>query len=159
ARLAGAVRALDRARERTLLAGAAEGGAAVKRLTDASAALDRVLAETAEAEALVDAAAEAFDFEPDRLDKAGGRPVHPRGLARKLGVSVEELPTLRVRFAERLRAVEGCEDALKAAEAAVAEARAAYLAAAGALSAARAAAGERLAKAVMAELAPLKLEK
>jgi DNA repair protein RecN (Recombination protein N) len=159
ARLAGAVRALDRARERTLLAGAAESGSAVKRLADACAALDRVLVEAAEAEALTDAAAEAFDFEPDRLEKAEERLFDLRGLARKLGVSVEELPTLRVRFAERLRAVEGCEDALKAAEAALADARKAYLAAAGELSAARAAAGERLAKAVMAELSPLKLEK
>jgi DNA repair protein RecN (Recombination protein N) len=159
ARLAGAVRALDRARERALLAGAAEGGSAVKRLADACAALDRVLTEAAEAEALVDSAAEAFDFEPDRLEKAEERLFDLRGLARKLGVSVEELPTLRVRFAERLRAVEGCEDALKAAEGALGEARTAYLAAAGELSAARGAAGERLAKAVMAELAPLKLEK
>jgi len=157
ARLAGAVRALDRARERTLLAGAAEGGSAVKRLADACAALDRVLTEAAEAEALVDAAAEAFDFEPDRLEKAEERLFDLRGLARKLGVSVEELPTLRVRFAERLRAVEGCEDALKVAEAALAGAREGYLAAVGELSAARAAAGGRLAKAVMAELAPLKL--
>jgi DNA repair protein RecN (Recombination protein N) len=159
ARLAGAVRALDRARERTLLAGAAEGGSAVKRLADASAALDRVLVETAEAEALVDTAAEAFDFEPDRLEKAEERLFDLRGLARKLGVSVEELPTLRVRFAERLRAVEGCEDALRAVEAALADARQAYLAAAGELTAARAAAGERLAAAVMGELTPLKLEK
>jgi DNA repair protein RecN (Recombination protein N) len=159
ARLAGAVRALDRARERTLLAGAAEGGSAVKRLSEASAALDRVLMEAAEAEALVDTAAEAFDFEPGRLEKAEERLFDLRGLARKLGVSVEELPTLRVRFAERLRAVEGCEDALKAAEGALAEARTVYLAAAGELTAARAAAGERLAAAVMAELAPLKLEK
>ncbi len=158
-RVAGAVRALDRARERALLAGAAESGAAVKRLTEASSALDRVLSEAAEAEALVDSAAEAFDFEPDRLEKAEERLFDLRGLARKLGVSVEELPTLRTRFAERLRAVEGSEDALKAAQAALAAARQAYLDAAAKLSAARAAAGQRLAKAVMAELSPLKLDK
>ncbi|THD61457.1 DNA repair protein RecN [Phenylobacterium sp.] len=158
-RTAAAVRALDRARERALLAGAAEGGAAVKRLTEASAALDRVLIEAAEAEAAVDAAAEAFDFEPDRLEKAEERLFDLRGLARKLGVSVETLPTLRARFAERLQAVESSADALKAAEGALAAAREAYLAAAGELSASRAAAGERLAGAVMAELAPLKLDK
>jgi DNA repair protein RecN (Recombination protein N) len=158
-RVAGAVRALDRARERALLAGAQEAGTAVKRLTEASAALDRVLIEAGEAEAAIDAAAEAFDFEPDRLEKAEERLFDLRGLARKLGVSVEELPTLRVRFAERLRAVETSGDALKAAEAARAVARAAYLAAAADLSAARAAAGERLTAAVMGELAPLKLDK
>ena len=158
-RTAAAIRALDRARERALLAGATEGGTAVKRLAEASAALDRVLIEAAEAEAAVDAAAAAFDFEPDRLDKAEERLFDLRGLARKLQVSVEALPTLRARFAERLQAVENTADALKAAEARLAEARGAYLAAAADLSAARKAAGERLAGAVMAELAPLKLDK
>ena len=159
ARVAGAVRALDRARERALLAGAAESGAAVTRLTEASAALDRVLIEAGEAEAAIDAAAEAFDFEPDRLEKAEERLFDLRGLARKLSVSVDALPRMRVSFAERLRDVETSGDALKAAEAALAEARNAYLEDARTLSAARAQAGERLAEAVMGELAPLKLDK
>jgi DNA repair protein RecN (Recombination protein N) len=159
ARVAGAVRALSRAHERALLAGAAETGTAVKRLIDASAAMDRVLIEAAEAEAAIDAAAEAFDFEPDRLEKAEERLFDLRGLARKLQVSVTELPLLRARFAERLRAVETSGDALRVAEAALAEARKGYLAAAAELTAARAAAGERLAAAVMGELAPLKLDK
>jgi DNA repair protein RecN (Recombination protein N) len=158
-RLATAVRSLDRARERALTAGAAEDASAVKRLAHASAALDRVLVEAQEAEAAVDAAAEAFEFEPDRLEKAEERLFDLRGLARKLHVSVEELPILRLRFAERLRAVETSEDALKAANAELAQARAAYLAAAAELSAGRRAAGHALATAVMAELAPLKLEK
>jgi DNA repair protein RecN (Recombination protein N) len=159
ARVAGAVRALSRAHERALLAGAAETGAAVKRLTEAGAALDRVLIEAGEAEAAVDAAAQAFDFEPDRLEKAEERLFDLRGLARKLHVPVEELPTLRTRFAERLRAVETSGDALKAAQAALAAAREAYLSEAGKLTAARTAAGQRLADAVMAELTPLKLDK
>jgi DNA repair protein RecN (Recombination protein N) len=159
ARVAGAARALSRAHERALLAGASDTGTAVKRLTEASAALERVLIEAAEAEAAIDAAAEAFDFEPDRLEKAEERLFDLRGLARKLHVSVEELPSLRARFAERLRAVETSGDVLKAAEAALAAAREAYLAEAARLSAARAAAGQRLAEAVMAELAPLKLDK
>ncbi|MGZ3376658.1 MAG: DNA repair protein RecN [Phenylobacterium sp.] len=159
ARIAGAVRALSRAHERALLAGAAETGSAVKRLTEAGAALDRVLIETGEAEAAVDAAAQAFDFEPDRLEKAEERLFDLRGLARKLHVAVEELPTLRARFAERLRAAETSEDALKAAQGELAAAREAYLSAAARLTAGRTAAGERLAKAVMAELGPLKLDK
>ena len=161
ARVAGAVRALSRAHERALLAGAAETGNAVRRLTDASSALDRVLIEAAEAEAAIDAAAEAFDFEPDRLEKAEERLFDLRGLARKLQVSVEELPLLRTRFAERLRAVETSGDVLREAEAALAESRKGYLAAVAELSAARAAArrASALAKAVMGELAPLKLDK
>jgi DNA repair protein RecN (Recombination protein N) len=55
--------------------------------------------------------------------------------------------------------MESSEGDLKAAEAAVAEARKAYLAEAAKLSDARRAAGEKLAATVMAELAPLKLEK
>jgi DNA repair protein RecN (Recombination protein N) len=159
ARLAAAARTLERARERATAAGAGAEVAAVKRLMEASAAVDRVLIEAQEAEAAVDLAAEAFEFEPDRLEKTEERLFDLRGLARKLGCSVEELPLLRVRFAERLRAAEASEDALKGAEAALAAAWDAYLAEARALSAARAEAGERLAAAVMSELAPLRLEK
>ncbi|HEY8616245.1 DNA repair protein RecN [Phenylobacterium sp.] len=158
-KVASAIRALERARERAVTAGAAADGAAVSRLTQAAEALDRVLIEAGEAEAAIDAAAEAFEFEPDRLEKAEERLFDLRGLARKLNVAVEELPLLRVRFAERLRAVESSEDALKAAEAALQAARQAYLAAAAELTAVRRGAGVRLAEAVMAELAPLKLEK
>lgn len=158
-RLAAAVRAVEHARARAVQAGAAEDGPAVSRLTAASAAIDRVFGEAQEAEAAVDAAAEAFDFRPDRLEKAEERLFELRGMARKLQVSVEELPTLRVRFAERLRAMESSEDDLKAADAAVAQARSAYLAEAQKLSASRRAAGERLAAAVMSELPPLKLDK
>ena len=157
-RLAGAVRSLDRARERALSAGAAEGTSAVRRLAAASGAFDRVLIEAQEAEAAVDAAAEAFEFEPHRLDKAEERLFDLRGLARKLGVAVEALPGLRERFAERLRAVETSQDALQTAEAELGAAKAAYLAAAHALTTARRAAGDRLAVAVAAEFAPLKLQ-
>ncbi len=158
-KVASAIRALERARERAITAGAAADGPAVTRLIAASEALDRVLVEADEAEAAIDGAAAAFDFEPDRLEKTEERLFDLRGLARKLNVAVEELPTLRVRFAERLRAVESSEASLKAAEAAQAAARETYRAAAAALSEARRAAGDRLAEAVMAELTPLKLEK
>lgn len=158
-RLAQAVRAVEHARSRALAAGAAEDGAAVTRLAIASAAIDRVFSEAQEAEAAVDAVADAFDFRPDQLEKTEERLFELRGMARKLSVSVEELPILRVRFAERLRAMESSEDDLKAADAAMAAARAAYIADAGKLSQARRAAGERLADSVMAELAPLKLDK
>ncbi len=158
-RVASAIRALERARERAVTAGAAADGSAVSRLVAASEALDRVLVEAGEAEAAIDSAASAFDFEPDRLEKTEERLFDLRGLARKLNVAVEELPGLRVRFAERLRAVESAEDSLKTAEAAQSAARTTYLAAAAALTEARRVAGERLAAAVMAELGPLKLEK
>lgn len=158
-RMAQAVRALDRARERAVQAGAAETGPTVARMAAATSAIDRALVEAQEAEAAIDGAAEAFDFDPDRLEKTEERLFELRAMARKLNVSVEELPILRVRFAERLRAAETSGDDLKAAEAALAAAMASYLTAAQALSEARRAAGERLAQAVMAELGPLKLDK
>jgi DNA repair protein RecN (Recombination protein N) len=155
----GAIRALERARERAVSAGAASDGAAATRLITASEALNRVLIEADEAQSAVEGAALAFDFEPNRLEKTEERLFDLRGLARKLGATVESLPQLRVQFAARLRAVETSEVALKAAQAELAAARAAYLKAAEALAAARQAAGTRLAEAVMAELAPLKLDK
>jgi DNA repair protein RecN (Recombination protein N) len=158
-RLAQAVRAIEHARSRAVAAGAAEDSPAVARLTLASSAIDRVFSEAQEAEAAVDVAAEAFDFRPDQLEKTEERLFELRGVARKLQVSVEELPILRVRFAERLQAMESSEDDLKAADAAVAAARADYLAQAVKLTEARRAAGERLAAAVMGELGPLKLDK
>jgi DNA repair protein RecN (Recombination protein N) len=158
-RTAQAIRALERARERAIAAGAAAEGAAVQRLAAAAEALDRVLVEAGEAEAAIDAAAGAFDFEPDQLEAAEARLFDLRGLARKLGVTVDALPVLRVELAGRLASVEGADAALAIAGAAAAAARAAYLDAAAALSAARAAAGETLARTVTSELGQLKLDK
>ena len=53
-KVATAIRALERARERAVTAGAAVEGAAVSRLTLASEALDRVLIEAGEAEAAIE---------------------------------------------------------------------------------------------------------
>ena len=158
-KLAQAYRALERARDRALQAGAPAEGAAMSRLQAACDAVDRALVEAQEASAAIDAVAESFEFEPDRLEKAEERLFALRGMARKLNVLVEDLPAKRAEFATRLQAIETSEEALKAAAAEAAEAREAYLYAAEALSAERRAAGDALAKAVEAELAPLKLEK
>jgi DNA repair protein RecN (Recombination protein N) len=158
-RLAQAFRALERAGERALHAGVSAGGEAARRLAEAAAAVDRALVEAQEAAAAVDAAAAAFEFEPDQLEKAEERLFALRAMGRKLGVAVEELPSVRLRFAETLRATETSAEALAAAEAEAAAARDRYHAAARALTAARRAAGDRLAAAVEGELAPLKLDK
>jgi len=159
ARLAQAFRALERARDRAAQAGAGADHATMKRLTAAADAVDRALTEGIEAVAAVDAAAEAFDVEPGRLDKAEERLFALRAAARKLGVLVDDLPEARVRIAAELRAVESAEADLAEAERALNAAKAAYDAAAAALTQARNAAGEGLAAAVTAELAPLKLDK
>jgi DNA repair protein RecN (Recombination protein N) len=157
--LAQAFRALERARDRAIQAGAGADNAVLQRLTAAADAVDRTLTEGTEALAAIDAAAAAFDFEPGRLDKAEERLFALRAAARKLGVVVDDLPAARLRLAAELRGVENAEADLAEADRAAAAARATYDQVAAALTAARAAAGEKLAKAVMAELAPLKLEK
>ncbi|HEY1751760.1 MAG TPA: DNA repair protein RecN [Caulobacteraceae bacterium] len=158
-RLSQALRALERARERALNAGAAAESRALQRLDDAVGAATQALSELTEAEAAVETAAQAFDFEPDRMERVEERLFALRGAARKLGVPVDALPAARAEIAARLQAVEGGEAALAEARAAATKARAAYEAAAGALTAARRAAGDRLAGTVEVELAPLRLDR
>jgi DNA repair protein RecN (Recombination protein N) len=159
ARLAQAFRALERARERATAAGAGEGSTPVRLIAAAAEAVDRALVEAQEATAAVDAAADAFDFEPDRLEKAEERLFALRALARKLNVAVESLPAERERIARALHGIEDAAHLQKEADAKASAARAAYFDAARALSAARQEAAQRLAEAVNVELPPLKLDK
>ncbi|SFS49855.1 DNA repair protein RecN [Brevundimonas viscosa] len=157
--LAAALRAVEHARQRAGQAGAEPDHPILQRLSVAAEAIDRTLVEAQEAIAAVDAAADAFDFEPGRLDKAEERLFALRAAARKLNTSVELLPVLRVRFREQLRLIEDGAEAITAAERAAAAAREAYDMAATLLTSAREAAAERLMTAVMEELGPLKLER
>ena len=157
--LSQALRALERARDKAVQAGGVAGHAAVDRLSEAVAAGERTLLEAQETLAALDAAARAFVFEPARLEKTEERLFALRAAARKLGVTVEDLPAERLRFAERLRAFETADHTLAEADSAAGAARADYHAAAKALSEARQAAAARLSKAVETELKPLKLEK
>jgi DNA repair protein RecN (Recombination protein N) len=158
-KLAQAFRALERARERAISAGAGPDSAAVRLIAAAAESVDRALMEAGEAAAAIDAAAGAFDFEPDQLEKAEERLFALRGMARKLNVAVETLPAERERIARALHGIEDAAHLQKAADARAAEARAAYFDAAKALSAARQAAALTLAEAVNVELPPLKLDK
>jgi DNA repair protein RecN (Recombination protein N) len=157
ARLGQAFRALERARQRVETLGAGAGVAAL--LAGACDAVDRALVETAEATAAIDAAAEAFAFEPQRLEEAEARLFALRATARKLGLEPDGLPAARAQIAARLLSVESADEALAQARKEASAAREAYDAAAAGLTAARRAAGDRLAAAVEAELAPLKLDK
>ncbi len=158
-RLAAAIRALGLARSRALQAGAGAEGPAVRRLAEAEAALDAVFSGLQEAEAAVEAAASAFDFRPDDLERAEERLFALRAAARKLGCAVEELPVRRQALADRLARLESGEAELVAARRAAAEAQTRYIEAAAALTTARTAAAEALSRAVEAELPPLKLER
>nr|MBA3811723.1 AAA family ATPase [Caulobacteraceae bacterium] len=104
--LAHALRAVERARERILQAGGGPEAAAVKRLAAAAETVDRALIEATEAASALDAAAEAFEVEPDRLEKAEERLFALRAFARKLNVPVNDLPRERAALAARLLAME-----------------------------------------------------
>ena len=157
--LAAALRAVEHARQRASQSGVEADHPLIQKLTAAAEAIDRTLVEAEEALACVDAAANAFDFEPGRLDKAEERLFALRAAARKLNTSVELLPVLRERFREQLRMIENGADAIAAAERAADAARERYDLAATLLTSAREAAADRLTAGVMGELGPLKLER
>ena len=158
-RLASAHRAVERARQRALQAGAEDDNAVVQRLSRAAEGIDRTLTEAQEALDALDEAATAFEFEPGRLDRAEERLFALRAVARRLNVAVELLPDERARIRRSLDLIEDGAEALKHAEARATETDVVYRQVADSLSQARRSVGDRLAEAVMAELGPLKLDK
>ena len=148
----GALRSAHRLIERTV-------DKAAGRLDTALAALDRALSETTEAQAQLEMARDALEFDPTRLDRIEERLFALRAAARKHHVTVPELAALADRFAEQLAALDNGEAGLKRLLAEAKAARGAYVAAAEAQSASRRKGAARLDRAVAAELAPLKLEK
>ena len=111
-RLGQALRALERARERISRAGAGEGNPDARRIALAAQAVERALIETTEAVAAIDLAAQAFDPEPDRLEKVEERLFALRAMARRLAVTVDRLPGERADMAARLMGIESGEAAL-----------------------------------------------
>ena len=132
---------------------------AMGRLDAASEALERAVAEATEARAQAEAALDALNFDPARLESVEARLFALRGAARKYKVQVSDLAKLSADMAERVQALAEAETrAAKLAKAAGA-ARAAFVSAAAALSARRKAAAGKLETAVAKELKPLKLDK
>jgi DNA repair protein RecN (Recombination protein N) len=129
------------------------------RLDPAVAALDRAQAELAEAVEALSRLTRDLDADPRRLEKIEERLFGLRDLARKHNVSVDQLAALAERIDGQLARLEDRSGALAGLGKAEAEARRRYVAAAEALSTARGKTAARLDRAVMAELAPLKLEK
>lgn len=132
---------------------------AAGRLDAALAALDRALSEATEAQAQLEAARDALEFDPARLEKIEERLFALRAAARKHNVTVPELAALAETFANQLAALDDGEAGLKRLASEAKAARAAYVAAAEAQAAARRKAAVRLDRAVATELGPLKLEK
>ena len=146
--LADAARWLETASER------AEG-----RLDDPLSALNRAMIELQEATDGVDRALEALEFNPHELEDTEERLFALRGLARKHQVAPDELADLFASLSERLHTLARGADALDQLQNAVRTAQTTYDAAAQVLHDARVAAAVRLDAAMLAELAPLKMER
>ena len=147
-RISAALRKLERRRE-------AAGG----HLDDVAGALERVLVEMAEAKLAVEAAERSLVFDPRELDRAEERLFALRAAARKHGVTVDELAATLARFEAALGDIDDGDRRIAGLEAALAQAESDYFTAAERLSAGRQEAAGRLDEAVIAELAPLKLER
>jgi DNA repair protein RecN (Recombination protein N) len=147
-RMRDALRWLDGAADR------AEG-----RLDPAMEALNRALIELGEAQAGVDRALEALDFDPGDLERVEERLFAIRALARKHGVLPDDLGGFAEGLRARLAAVDGGAAGIARLDRDAHAAEAAYAEAAARVSAARRAAAVRLDAAMAAELAPLKMER
>lgn len=129
------------------------------RLDPALAALSRAQIELGEAAGAVESVLEDLAFDPRELEAVEERLFAIRALARKHNVLADDLGGLAADLRQRLAALDGGEENLRALQAALHAATATYDAAAAALGAERAAAALRLDQAIAAELAPLKMER
>ncbi|MFD3191118.1 DNA repair protein RecN [Sedimentitalea sp. HM32M-2] len=123
------------------------------------AALNRAMIELGEAQSGIEASLEALDFDPHELEATEERLFAIRALARKHDTAPDDLNAFAVTLRDRLAALDQGDADLFRQRADLQAAEAAYDAAAARLSQARATAATALDKAVMAELAPLKMER
>jgi DNA repair protein RecN (Recombination protein N) len=144
----------------------AQAGKAVARIADKGAGLPELLAsidraghETAEAVERMRRFLSDEDDEPAALQRIEERLFALRAVARKHNVAAEKLPDLQRDLKARLELLADEGDAATKLAKAAGEARHIYVKLAEELSAKRTQAAERLAKAVMKELPPLKLER
>jgi DNA repair protein RecN (Recombination protein N) len=158
-RLNSALRGMEKVRSSLGEGDAGSAGAARAALDRATGALDRALIEFTEAEDALSDAANTFEIEPGRLNEVEERLFGLRAAARKHDVAVDDLSDIRTELGEKLDAIENADDRVKEAEKALKAADAAFDTAAGKLTLSREKAGKALAKAVIAELPPLKLDK
>ena len=128
-------------------------------LTPPIDALGRALGEVADAIAGLEAALDQLAFNAHELEEVEERLFAIRGLARKHQIAPEDLPAFAEDLRARLARLDAGAGDLAALRQAAAQAQASYDSSAQALSAARAAAALRLDQAVMAELAPLRMER
>ena len=147
-RLGKAERAIERVAE-----------AAGEDLEPAAAALYRLRVEFDEATVALEQAGHALAGGDDDLESVEERLFALRAAARKHKIQADELPAFRDRTEERLARIDAGDEHLATARAAVDAARKALEERAAKLTKGRQHAADALAKAVMKELPPLKLEK
>ena len=157
--LATAARAVSRALSAPGLMGEGADSELAVRIRAACEGLERALIEAGEARRAVELAGDACAYSPAALEASEARLFALRAAARKHEVDPEGLAALRQRMRAQLDEIDHSDKALARAIAAEAAARIAYDEAAGRLTELRTAAASKLARAVSAELAPLKLEK
>ena len=157
--LANAARAVSRALSAPGLTGDGAGSELAVRIRAACEAIERAVIEANEARATIELAAAACEFSPAALEASETRLFALRAAARKHDVDPDALAGLRRRMRLQLDEIAHSDEALAAACAAEAGAQKSYDEAAVRLTARRTAAAKKLARAVSAELAPLKLEK
>jgi len=157
--LANAARAVSRALSAPGLTGEGANSELAIRIRAASEAIERAVIEANEARAAIELAAAACEFSPAALEASETRLFALRAAARKHDVDPDALAALRRSMRAQLDEIENFDGALDTARAMEAAAQADYAAASARLTERRAAAAKKLAKAVSAELAPLKLEK
>ena len=129
------------------------------QLDEPLAALGRALAELGDAVSGVERCMDALDFNPLELEHVEERLFAIRGLARKHNVVPDELGNFAEDLRRKMAALDAGEGEIAALEAAVHEAERAYSTTSEKLTTARQKAAKELDKAVMAELAPLKMER
>ncbi|HJS46065.1 MAG TPA: DNA repair protein RecN [Rhizomicrobium sp.] len=123
----------------------------------AETALEQAYALAEEARRELDCLLSRLDSDSNALEQKEERLFALRALARKYGVTPEQLPAIRDDYAAKQEALTGGGSQISRAEAAAAAARTAYLTAARKLSKSREGAARKLEAAVAGELAPLKL--
>ena len=129
------------------------------QLDEPVSALGRALVELDEAGRGVERCLEALSFNPLELESVEERLFAIRGLARKHGVLPDDLGGFAEGLRGRIAALDAGDADIRVRRQALEAAESDYAAAAEALSAARAQAAGRLDSAVMAELAPLRMER
>ncbi len=128
-------------------------------LEDPAAGLERTRVELEDAASALERAGQQLELDAGRAEQVEERLFALRAAARKHQVAVDDLPRLREEITERLVGLDAGAERLMVATDAARAARVAFAACAADLSKGRSAAAKRLADAVMAELAPLKLDK